>query len=143
MSAWSNGNVPVEDLIAMGNEALFLSALRWKPKNNSKFATYAKPFIERGVKRELDNTSNLIRLPVNILQNIKRMTYVERKLSQLLGRKPKNIELAKCSTFREPLPHCSTERERSESERGSGTSIVAIFLARRAKIRSVLNAGGE
>ena len=95
MSAWSNSRVPVEDLIAMGNEALFLSAKRWKPKNNSKFATYAKPFIERGVRRELDNTSNLIRLPVNILQNIKRMTYTERKLSQLLGRKPKNIELAK------------------------------------------------
>ena len=94
-SYWERSKVSPEDIIAIGNQALFTCAKKWKPKNNSKFATYAKPFIERGVRRELDNTSNLIRLPVNILQNIKRMTYTERKLSQVLGREPKNIELAK------------------------------------------------
>ena len=51
MTAWQHGNTSVEDIIAIGNEALFKAALRWKPKNNSKFATYAKPFILRGVQR--------------------------------------------------------------------------------------------
>ena len=95
MTAWNHGKVPVEDLVSMGNEALLISAKRWKPKNNARFATYAKPFIEKGVRRELDNTANLIRLPINIMEAIKRMTYQERALTQILGRKPKTNELAK------------------------------------------------
>ena len=95
MTAWQHGKVPVEDMIAMGNEAMFLAGRRWKPKNNARFATYAKSFIEKGVKRELDNTSNIIRLPVNIMENIKKLSYNERALAQILGRKPKNKELAK------------------------------------------------
>lgn len=95
MTAWNHSKTPIEDMISMGNEALLVSALRWKPKNNAKFATYAKPFIFKGVRRELDNTSNLIRLPVNIMESIKKMTYSERTLTQLLNRKPTNAELAK------------------------------------------------
>lgn len=95
MTAWNHGKVPVEDMIAMGNEALFIAGKKWQPKNNAKFATYAKSFIEKGVKRELDNTSNIIRLPVNIMESIKRLSYNERALAQILGRKPKPKELAK------------------------------------------------
>jgi RNA polymerase primary sigma factor len=94
MTAWTHGTVPVEDMVAMGNEALLVSAKRWKPKNNAKFATYAKPFIEKGVRRELDNTANLIRLPINVMEQVKRLSYNERVLTQMLGRKPKNKELA-------------------------------------------------
>lgn len=101
MSAWHHSNISVEDIIAIGNEALFKAALRWKPKNNSRFATYAKPFILRGVRRELDNTTNMIRLPVNIMESIKRLKYNERTLSQLLGREPKNSELAKMMGIKE------------------------------------------
>ena len=101
MTAWNHGKVPVEDMVAMGNEALLLSAKRWKPKNNAKFATYAKPFIEKGVRRELDNTANIIRLPVNIMESIKRLNYNERVLTQMLGRTPKNAELAKIMNMSE------------------------------------------
>jgi RNA polymerase primary sigma factor len=95
MTAWNHGKVPVEDMIAMGNEAMLMAGRRWKPKNNARFATYAKPFIEKGVRRDLDNTANIIRLPVNIMENIKRLSYNERALTQILGRKPKPKELAK------------------------------------------------
>lgn len=95
LSAWQHSNVPVEDIVSMGNEALFMSAKKWIPKNNARFATYAKQFIERGVKRELNNTANLIRLPVNIMLDIKKLRYTERNLSQILGRQPKKSEIAK------------------------------------------------
>lgn len=95
MTAWNHGKVPVEDMVAMGNEALLIAGRRWKPKNNARFATYAKPFIFKGVRRELDNTANMIRLPINIMESIKKMNYNERALSQILGRKPKPAELAK------------------------------------------------
>ena len=41
MTAWQHGKVPVEDIVAMGNEALLKAGRRWKPKNNSRLATYS------------------------------------------------------------------------------------------------------
>ncbi len=94
MTAWQHSKVPLEDLLAMGNEQLLIAGRRWIPTNNARFATYAKSFIEKGVRRELDNTSNIIRLPVNIMEAVKKMNYNEKQLGQLLGRKPKPIEIA-------------------------------------------------
>ena len=110
MTAWNHGKVPVEDMIGMGNEALLMAGRRWKPKNRAKFATYAKSFIEKGVRRELDNTANIIRLPVNIMELVKRMNYNHRALSQILGRNPKPQELAKimgCLLYTSPSPRDS------------------------------------
>lgn len=101
LTAWQHSKVPVEDILSMGNEALFMSARAWKPTNNSGFATYAKPFIMRGVKRELNNTENLIRLPVNIMLDIKKLRYVERSLSQKLCRQPTKVELSNTTKMSE------------------------------------------
>ena len=94
LTAWRNGNVPMADLIQMGNEALVLAAQRWKPREGVRFSSYACPFIYKHVSRELNNTTNAIRLPVNIMLAIKKMHYTERVLSQDLGRKPTVEELA-------------------------------------------------
>ena len=61
---------------------------------NIRFSAFARPFIILGVRRELDNTSNIIRLPINIMEAIKKMNYNERALSQMLGREPTAKELA-------------------------------------------------
>lgn len=95
LSAWQHGKVPVEDILGMGNEALFMACKSWKPTNNSGLATYAKPYILRSVLRDLNNTSNMIRLPVNIMLDIKKLKYTERNLTQVLGREPKKSEIAK------------------------------------------------
>ena len=94
MPAWQHSKMPMEDILAIGNEMLLIAAKRWKPHANVPFAGYARPFIERGVRRELDNTANIIRLPVNIMEALKRMNYNERALLQVLGRKPTVEELA-------------------------------------------------
>lgn len=105
MTAWQHGKVPVEDMVAMGNEALFTAARRWTPTNNAKFATFAKPFIFKGVRRDLDNTANIIRLPINIMEQIKRLNVMERGLSQVLGRKPRASELAELMQVPESRIH--------------------------------------
>ena len=92
--AWHHGAVPFEDLLAMGNEALLKAARRWVPKNGARFATYAKPFIIKGVRRALDNEWSMIRVPVNVAEEIRRMKYLERSLSQEMGREPTDLELA-------------------------------------------------
>ena len=95
MTAWHHGKTPMDDLIQMGNEALLLAARRWKPTKGVRFSSYACAFIRRFVLRELNNTENVIRLPVNIMEAIKKMRYEEQALSQILGRKPSTSELAK------------------------------------------------
>jgi RNA polymerase primary sigma factor len=105
MTAWNHGKVPVEDMIAMGNEEIFNAAKRWVPKNNARFATFAKTFIFKGVRRQLDNTANLIRLPINIMEQVKRLNYTERSLTQVLGRKPRTAELAKVLGISEEKVH--------------------------------------
>jgi RNA polymerase primary sigma factor len=94
MTAWNHSKVPQEDLIGLGNEALLKSARQWKPKNKAKFATYARQFILRGVVRGLDNTENLVRIPIKVREEIRKMTYTERALTQTLGRQPTIQELS-------------------------------------------------
>lgn len=91
---WQHSTVPMEDLLGYGNEALIDAAKKWIPKNNARFVTYAKKFILRGVNRAVANTSNLIRLPVNWVEEIRRMKYAERLLTQEIGRTPSSRELA-------------------------------------------------
>ena len=86
--------MPMEDLLSFGNEALINAARAWKPMGKIRFASYAKKFIHFDVNRGVANTKNLIRLPVNITEEIRRVKYTERMLSQELGRDPSEGELA-------------------------------------------------
>jgi RNA polymerase sigma factor (sigma-70 family) len=94
LTAWNHSRVPQEDLIGLGNEALLKAATQWTPSNGAKFATYAKRFIIRGVERGLDNTENLVRIPIKVREEIRKMTYTERALTQTLGRSPTITELS-------------------------------------------------
>jgi len=126
---WQHSKLPVEDIVGIGNEMLLMAAKRWKPIKNIRFSAFARPFIIRGVQRELDNTANIIRLPINITEAIKRMNYNERVLFQILGRKPTTSEIAKVLGIseakvhqlkgyisREPVSLDSLEQERYQEE---------------------------
>lgn len=93
-TAWQHSVVPPEDLVQMGNVALILAAQKWTPTKNARFASYAGNYILRHVTRELDNSERIIRLPINIVEAIKKMNYIERQLRQSIGREPKIKELA-------------------------------------------------
>jgi RNA polymerase primary sigma factor len=94
LASWHHSRTPQEDLIGMANEGLLKAAKQWVPTNNAKFATYAKGFILRAVERGLDNTDNLVRIPIKVREEIRKMTYTERALTQALGREPTSLELA-------------------------------------------------
>lgn len=93
MSAWKHSSVPVEDLVGFGNKWLLIAAKRWRPKNNARFATYAKHFILRGVNRDIQNTEKIIRLPSNVEEQLSKVLYSERLLTQQLGRDPSPKEI--------------------------------------------------
>ena len=94
MPDWSHSNMPMEDLLSFGNEALIHAAKKWKPMGKIRFASYAKKYIQLTVIRGIANTKNIIRLPVNITEEIRRLKYAERILSQELKREPSASELA-------------------------------------------------
>ena len=94
MPNWTHSNMPMEDLLSFGNEALLHAAQSWKPMGKIRFASYAKKFIHFDVNRGVANTKNIIRLPVNITEEIRRIRYTERTLSQALQREPTAKELA-------------------------------------------------
>ena len=91
---WHHSGVDMEDLIGLGNEALLLAAKKWQPMDNIRFISYARQVILTEVNRGVANTKNLIRLPVNITEEIRKMSYLERILIQKLGREPSLHELA-------------------------------------------------
>jgi RNA polymerase primary sigma factor len=89
-----NGSVPMEDLIQFGNMGLMEAANKWIPKGRTKFASFARVFIERYTNRGVENTQEIIRLPVNIGEAVKRMKYVEQSLIKKLFREPTYQEIA-------------------------------------------------
>ena len=105
MTAWNYGKLPPEDIIAIGNECLLEAGRKWIPTKGCRFTAYAKNFIVKGVTRELDNTSDIIRIPINIKEQIKKLNYAERSLTQVLGRKPKISELATVANMTESKIH--------------------------------------
>jgi DNA-directed RNA polymerase sigma subunit (sigma70/sigma32) len=86
--------MPMEDLLSFGNEALMNAARKWQPQGKIRFASYAKKFIQLDVQRGVANTKNIIRLPVNITEEVRRIKYVTRMLTQELQRAPTEKELA-------------------------------------------------
>ena len=70
------------------------AARSWKPMGKIRFASYAKKFIHFDVQRGVANTKHLIRLPVNIVEEVRRTKYQERMLAQALQREPTEKELA-------------------------------------------------
>lgn len=94
MPHWTHSSVDMEDMLGFGNEALILAARKWQPMGKIRFASYAKKVIITEVNRAVANTKNIIRLPVNITEEIRKNKYAERILTQELGRKPTTNELA-------------------------------------------------
>lgn len=94
LPTWTYGRVDIEDLVSAGYEGMLVASKRWEPKEGIRFIGFAKPFIERSVMRCVENTANLIRLPVNVSEEIRKMKYHERILMQEVGRQPTVHELA-------------------------------------------------
>lgn len=88
------GKLDLEDLISAGYEGMIKAAKKWEPQEGIRFVGFARPFIERGVVRCIENTANVIRLPANIGEDIRKLKYIERDLTQKLNRHPTLQEIA-------------------------------------------------
>ncbi len=91
---YSNRGVQFFDLVQEGNIGLIKAVDRFKCKKGYRFSTYGSWWIKQAITKSLSDQSRLIRVPLHISDQIKKVMKESRYLLQTLGRDPSVEELA-------------------------------------------------
>ncbi len=92
--AYSASGVPLLDLIQEGNLGLMRAVEKFDYRRGYKLSTYATWWIRQSMSRAIADQGRTIRLPLHILDVVKKLRRANRKLTQSLGRDPLPSELA-------------------------------------------------
>jgi RNA polymerase primary sigma factor len=82
------------DLIDEGNIGLIEAIDRFDYTKGYKFSTYSTWWIRQSIIKAIADTGRLIRIPVRMLNTIRKCFYLSKQLTQALGREPTCLELA-------------------------------------------------
>lgn len=92
---YRNYGLPLEDLINEGNFGLIKAIDHFDETLGFKFISYAVWWIRQSILRALSEHSRVVRLPVNRIGEIQRISRVVLELEQQLEREPHIEEVAK------------------------------------------------
>jgi len=91
--AYSNKNAPVEDLISEGNKGLIEALEIFDPSTGFKFISYAVWHIRKNIFSYLSSHSRIVRIPINVLSDMKKYQEIEDVFIGEHGREPNTEEL--------------------------------------------------
>ena len=91
---YMNRGLTFLDLIQEGNTGLMKAVEKFEYKRGYKFSTYATWWIRQAATRAIADQARTIRIPVHMIETINKLTRVQKRLIQKLGREPGEDELA-------------------------------------------------
>jgi RNA polymerase primary sigma factor len=92
---YQNQGLSLGDLINEGNIGLVKASQRFDETRGFKFISYAVWWIRQGIMSAIADQSRVVRLPLNRVGNLTKLSKVYRELEQEYERKPTTEELAK------------------------------------------------
>ncbi len=91
---YQNCGLSFDDLINEGNLGLMRAVDRYDYKKGFRFSTYAAWWIRQSVLRAISNKGRTIRLPVYMIDLVRKWNDKRQELQQELGREPHMMEVA-------------------------------------------------
>jgi RNA polymerase primary sigma factor len=92
---YQHRGVSLLDLIDEGNIGLIEAVERFDYRKGCRFSTYGTWWIKQAVIKALAENGKAIKIPIHLLNTIKKCFSIARQLTQELGREPSRAEIAK------------------------------------------------
>lgn len=91
---YQNRGLSLLDLIDEGNIGLIEAVDRFDGERGYRFSTYGTWWIRQAILKSLADKGRSIRIPIHLLNTMKKIYYYRKQLALELGREPTNEELA-------------------------------------------------
>jgi RNA polymerase primary sigma factor len=98
---YQNRGLGLPDLINEGNLGLITAAKKFDPSKGFKFISYAVWWIRQSIPKALAENSRIVRLPVNKINSMNKVTQAKSRLEQEYGREATTEEIAEITKMKE------------------------------------------